>query len=813
MLNSKKILSKITALTASAAMMGASFGGNFSATSVTVNAAGGDDYARLLQYSLYFYDANYCGPNAGERTRLSWRGACHTNDGVTGGFHDAGDHVKFGLPAGYTASNLGWSYYEFGNAFDSTGQTSHLKEITDHFAEYFKNSTTLNGSSVSNFVYQVGNGDADHAVWCAPENDNNNATRTIYSTSNGASDIAAEYAAALALNYINFKNEEDLKYAKALYEFSVKYNSIATDGCNGFYSSTSLDDDQSWAAGWLYLATNDSYYKDQCVSKRPEAYWFNNWDNVAVGANCVYGYITGDWSKALGFLRGECHGDSFKVPNEWGSARHNVELQFNALVVSRHANFDLSSWAKGQMEYIMGNKGVGNAPARCFVVGFTDNSVKYPHHRGASGFTSISQFNNSGSEYSSSGHTLTGALVGGPTDTNGSYVDSVKDYQANEVALDYNAGLVGAAAGLYALYGTGSVDPVESIPEIKNDVTDPTPGPVQTTISTSSTPVVTTTTTAAPNIEVIPGVNKITVNQTHYSNEQWDSWYWHELGINSTDKVTKVEVAISGINGSIGQWQGAFGTTSSTGNWIQTDNLTYNFDNSGIVTWEVSDADSAVINYNSGELRFGTWYCSGGDFTIDSITIYKESEFAATTTTTTKLTTTTTATTKPATTTTATTKPITTTTTTTTTKPATTTTTATTKPITTTTKTTTKPITTTTKTTTKPITTTTKTTTKPATTTTKTATKPTTTTKTATKSTTTITTTTTKSTTTTTPQPIKGDVNNNGKVEIADLVSMQYYLLGRDKLTAEEESLADINNDDRVDVYDFVLLRQLIINK
>ncbi len=307
-------------------------------------------------------------------------------------------------------------------------------------------------------------------------------------------------------------------------------------------------------------------------------------------------------------------------------------------------------------------------------------------------------------------------------------------------------------APTYALYGTGSVDPVESIPEVKNDIIDPDPEPIRTTVSTASTPVVTTT-TAASDIEITPDVNKITINKTHSSNEQWETWYWHELGVKSTDKVTKIEVAISGINGSVGQWQGAFGTTSDVGNWIQTDNLTYNFDNSGIVTWEVSPADSAVINYNSGELRFGTWYCSGGDFMIDSITIYKESEVVVTTTTSTTSTTTTTTTTS--------TRPTTTTTTTTSTKPTTTTTTTSTKPTTTTTTTTsTKPV---------------------------------------------------ETTTITTPQPIKGDVNNDGRIEIADLVSMQFYLLGRNKLTAEEEVLADINDDIRVDVYDLVLLRQMLL--
>ena len=69
------------------------------------------NYAKLLQYSLYLYDANMCGPNVGSRSLLSWRGNCHTYDkttykrkdgktvnvDVTGGFHDAGDHVKFGI--------------------------------------------------------------------------------------------------------------------------------------------------------------------------------------------------------------------------------------------------------------------------------------------------------------------------------------------------------------------------------------------------------------------------------------------------------------------------------------------------------------------------------------------------------------------------------------------------------------------------------------------------------------------------------------------------------------------------------------------
>ena len=44
------------------------------AASVEVN------YAKLLQESLYFYDANMCGPKVSERSAFSWRGNCHAGD-------------------------------------------------------------------------------------------------------------------------------------------------------------------------------------------------------------------------------------------------------------------------------------------------------------------------------------------------------------------------------------------------------------------------------------------------------------------------------------------------------------------------------------------------------------------------------------------------------------------------------------------------------------------------------------------------------------------------------------------------------------
>lgn len=111
-----------------------------------------DNYAKLLQYSLYFYDANMCGDKVGETSAFSWRDNCHTGDVALGGFHDAGDAIKCGQTAGFTASTLGWAYYEYKDQFQKTGTTAHFKVISDEFNEFFKRCTTLSGDTVTSFI-------------------------------------------------------------------------------------------------------------------------------------------------------------------------------------------------------------------------------------------------------------------------------------------------------------------------------------------------------------------------------------------------------------------------------------------------------------------------------------------------------------------------------------------------------------------------------------------------------------------------------------------------------------------------------------
>ena len=421
-------------------------------------AAADPNYGRLLQYSLYFYDCNMCGTNTD--CAVTWRGACHTQDEVLGGYHDAGDHAMFGLPQGYTASTIGWAYYEFKDAFLASGQADHFKTVSKHFTEFFKASTKLSGDTVSSFLYQKGDGDVDHQYWGKPENQEQvQGKRKMFWTSNSASDIAADYAAALAFDYINFGDAESLKYAKALYNFSKQYNAIEKNGPLGFYLDkdhpeyASPKDEQAWAAGALYLATKDNTYKSDLEKGLPYPGWVHGWNTVDVGACCLYGEITGDWSRATGYMKekideSKSKGRYFFVDNggKWGSARINCSMQLTALVATKHRAADYTDWAKDQMAYILGDNPAGT----CFVTGFASNSAKNAHHRAASGYNNYDELGNN-KTYSSNGHVLIGALVGGPGDRNGTYSDVIDDYKCNEVAIDYNAGLVGAAAALYSL--------------------------------------------------------------------------------------------------------------------------------------------------------------------------------------------------------------------------------------------------------------------------------------------------------------------------------------------------------------------------
>ncbi|SES83142.1 glycoside hydrolase family 9 protein [[Clostridium] polysaccharolyticum] len=490
------------------------------------------NYAQAFQKSLYFYDANMCGIQDG---RLSYRGDCHMEDAqvplipkteegigtnmsqsfidankgvldpdgdgtvdLQGGFHDAGDHVKFGLPQSYSASTLGWSYYEFKDSYVKTGEQEHIESILRHFTDYFLRSTfrDKNGEVVA-FCYQVGDGSTDHNYWGAPELQTTARPVWFATSEEPASDQCAGAAAALATSYLNFK-ESDPEYAQtcldtaiALYDFAVANRGCGFSG--GFYNSSYDDDEMSWAAVWLNICTGkETYIDDIChideqgnytgymkqiiktTSSTWQNIWVHSWDTVWGGVFAKLAPVTNDplhwyifrWN--IEYWSGVKHENpadttylektpaGFSVISTWGSARYNAAAQMCALVYNKYDKKpEFVDWAKSQMDYILGD----NPMHRCYEVGYAENSAVEPHHR-----ASHASLTNSMEDPVDAKHTLWGALVGGP-DFDDYHEDDRTNYVYNEVAIDYNAGFVGALAGIYEQYGEGQ----ETLKELPQD--------------------------------------------------------------------------------------------------------------------------------------------------------------------------------------------------------------------------------------------------------------------------------------------------------------------------------------------------------
>lgn len=460
-------------------------------------------YGDALKMSLYFYDANQCGPDA-ENNCLTWRGACHTYDGeaslsnaeglssaslaaikaanggsdtvdVSGGYHDAGDHLKFSVTMGFSTASLAWSYFENPKAYIETGCEDHLLYILKEMCDYMMKVTYLDSSdNVITFCYMVGDGGQDHGTWTAPEGQTMNRPTYWADASHPSADAAGEMAAALASTSLAFQSKNPeyaqkcLKYANALKDFAAKYPSASYDGIGSFYASGSQNDDVAWADLWCAIANNGGKLPD---SYRPISvsqgvyegnqydYWVYSWDKVWGGyAALLYSQGRESYGNELVFEMDKLISNKtqyFPIGG-WGGSRYNCAWQMYALTYAKYSGSSTyNEYAKSQMDTLLG----ANSANRTYLLGCGDTWPQHIHHRAANPNKDTMTY------------TLYGALVGGP-DANGSYDDNTDSYSCTEPALDYNGCFALAAAGLYSVYG-GSADKADatiaSASEIKSD--------------------------------------------------------------------------------------------------------------------------------------------------------------------------------------------------------------------------------------------------------------------------------------------------------------------------------------------------------
>eukprot|EP00112_Aurelia_sp_Birch-Aquarium-sp1_P010471 Seg2234.1 transcript_id=Seg2234.1/GoldUCD/mRNA.D3Y31 product="Endoglucanase A" protein_id=Seg2234.1/GoldUCD/D3Y31 len=288
------------------------------------------------------------------------------------------------------------------------------------------------------------------------------------------SDLAGETAAALAAAHVVFKGSDAsyastlLKHAKELYNFADKFRGVYSNSIPNaakFYKSWSgFNDELTWAAAWLYRATNDAmflnaakkFYSDFSMGSTPQEF---SWDDKNAGVQLLMAQVTKE-DKYKRHSRAFCDAMLAKrrTPkglvyiSQWGSNRHAANVAFICLMAADLGikTDDYRKFARSQIHYMLGDAG------RSYVVGFGKNPPTKPHHTSSScpNAPASCGWNNFNSA-SPNPQVLYGALVGGP-DNNDSYFDDRKDYVKNEVACDYNAGFQSAVAALRNLQNEGS---------------------------------------------------------------------------------------------------------------------------------------------------------------------------------------------------------------------------------------------------------------------------------------------------------------------------------------------------------------------
>ncbi|GAA3735059.1 glycoside hydrolase family 9 protein [Salinactinospora qingdaonensis] len=449
----------------------------------TAHAAPEFNYAEALQKSMFFYEAQRSG-DLPEDNRVNWRGDSALDDGsdvgldLTGGWYDAGDHVKFGLPMAFTTTMLAWGALESPEGYTDSGQMPYLKGNLRWVNDYF-----IKAHPEPNVLYaQVGDGDADHKWWGPAEVLPMERPSYKVDASCPGSDVAGETAAAMAASSLVFAEDDPayadtlVQHAEELYNFADTYRGVYSDcvPAGSFYDSYSgYQDELVWGAYWLYKATGDQSYLDkaeteyQNLSTEPQTdtrsyKWTIAWDDKSYGAYALLAMETGkqeyidDTNRWLDYWTVGVNGEQISYSpggqaflDTWGSLRYAANTAFVALTYAdwtddaeraqRYQDFGVD-----QINYALGD----NPRNSSYVVGFGENPPINPHHRTAHG----SWLDNITSPEDNR-HVLYGALVGGPSSADDAYTDDRQDYVSNEVATDYNAGFSSALAKLVADYG------------------------------------------------------------------------------------------------------------------------------------------------------------------------------------------------------------------------------------------------------------------------------------------------------------------------------------------------------------------------
>ena len=434
------------------------------------------DYATLQTQVLTFYSYQRAGLSTGSCYNLNsgFTNASHNGDNyngnlLDGGWYDAGDYIKFGMNLGYSAYCLLKGYDIFPSGYADNTSFSHgsadgipdvlneAKVATDWMIKAVINESTV--------VLDVGIAQDEHQTWGVVYASGRSGSQIGLCT---GGDIPATYAACLALMSTLYRKYDatyaDQCLAKAKVAFTFAKNKFAS-GNN--YCTPQLKDSKALYDYPTVSSVKNQQINDRMVAAGIELYRatsngdpiYRTWATKSITEfyNCMGYAFIGPlasfevWRQGLGgpsalttnvgFIDSKIvtASNQFKDVYQnsgWGTARDigTAAMEYAMVYVTTASETQRTTYLTKLKNHVNWLIGSGTNNTQSYICGVGNGPTKI-HYR------------------TTNYGPVPGGIVSGPTGLTDTWSN---DGTANhcEVAIDYNAGLVGALAFLKELEST-----------------------------------------------------------------------------------------------------------------------------------------------------------------------------------------------------------------------------------------------------------------------------------------------------------------------------------------------------------------------
>ncbi len=438
-------------------------------------------YRDLIGLTLDYFTIQRCG--TGDNAPHN----CHADDGVivggprdgqildgSGGWHDAGDYMKFVETASYVTALMLFTCDHFPQLTHSHSTFAPLPPLLANARVGLEWLLKMHPAP-DEFYFQIGD-ESDHDVWRLPEQDSvvNTADWKPRLAYYGiGANLAGRTAAAFAIASRLYARH-DQQFAHRCYEAAQTVYQLGLDNPVAlstipadFYPEKTWEDDMAWGAIELHRATRKPEYLRQAIDfahRAGAAYEATSIYNThALAHYSLLPYVNGeDKLRLRQYLRADADYARLRSANPyglatpyiWGTAEAAAGAALNCLLYaqilddsSREVYLDV---ARQQRDFILGC----NPFSMSYLIGAGTRYPLFPHHP----IANLKKLE------------LTGALVGGPAtqeifsaqhivmdkfddmqmlpgpippadlpDEVAVYHDTVQDYVTNEAAIDYTA--------------------------------------------------------------------------------------------------------------------------------------------------------------------------------------------------------------------------------------------------------------------------------------------------------------------------------------------------------------------------------------